>query len=290
MILINPQVQKLGKFARYVPMYVPIGLGSLAGYLISQNRKVGIIDENITPINSGLIDEYSRDTVAPYIFGVSCLTAGISRAYELAKMLKEKYPDSKIILGGIHPTVLSEEALKTGHVDIVVRREGEETLNLLYESIKRKEDYSKIQGISFNDGHGNLIHNPDARLPAMDSLPPFPYHLFEKHLGKYNFGFIATSRGCPYNCIFCSQRCISGRTYRYINPEKVIELLDLLINKYKQKYILFVDDDFTVNKNRTKKLCTLMHKNKFYLKAKFDCQTRGDSINPEILEYLKMAG
>ncbi|MBU2567332.1 MAG: radical SAM protein, partial [Elusimicrobia bacterium] len=46
----------------------------------------------------------------------------------------------------------------------------------------------------------------------------------------------------------------------------------------------------TVNKNRTKKLCTLMHKNKFYLKAKFDCQTRGDSINPEILEYLKMAG
>ena len=135
MILINPyynRTQKLGIFARYVPVSVPLSIGTLAGYLLHQEKQVKILDEYITPITYEVLDDYIRDLSPPYIFGISCVSAAIGRGYELATMIKTKYPDSKIILGGIHPTVLPEEALATGYVDIAVRGEGEETLNLLY--------------------------------------------------------------------------------------------------------------------------------------------------------------
>ena len=290
MILINPQGQKLGDFYRYLPVSPPVGIGILAGYLLSQNKNVKILDENVISITDSLLDNIVRDLSRPYIFGISCVTAATKRGYDLTKIIKAKYPDSIVIMGGIHPTVLPEEALDTGFVDIVVRAEGEETLNLLYEVIKKERDYTAIPGISFKK-KDNIVHNPPARLfPDLDLLPLFPYYLFEEQLDKYNFGFISSSRGCPHNCIFCSQRFISGRKYRYVSPERVTEEIDLLINKYNQKSIVFVDDDFTINKKRIEKLCVLMHKKKFYKKAKFHCQARGDSVDIETFEYLRMAG
>jgi len=294
MILINPQfdrIKKLGIFSRYVPISLPIGIGTLAGYLLSKNKKAKILDDQITPINEQVLKEYIRDLSPPYIFGISCFTAGINRGYQIAQLIKKQFPDSYVIMGGIHPTVLPEEVLNSGYVDMVVRREGDETIILLYQALKNGEDFTKILGISYKDEDNQIVHNPDAPLFAdLNLLPPFPYHLFESHLDKYNLGFVLSSRGCPYDCIFCSQRQISGRWYRSTKPERVIEELDLLINKYKQKDISFFDDNFVVNKERTKKLCDLIYQNNFHKKAIFACQTRGDAIDEEILEYLKKAG
>ncbi|MFH0820048.1 MAG: radical SAM protein [bacterium] len=291
--MINPQfdrVKKLGNFSRYVPVSLPLGIGILVGYLISQRKVAKILDEQITPITEEILESYTRDLSLPYLFGISCYTASIGRGYEIAKIIKKKYPEAKVIMGGIHPTVLPEEALKKPYVDIVVRGEGEETINLLYKTLKDKEDYSKIPGISFRNSNNQIVHNPKARVfPDLNLLPPFPYHLFEKHLDRYDLGFVLSARGCPYNCIFCSQKVISGRVYRFRDPEKVIEELDLLINKYKQEYISFFDDNFVVNRERTKRLCELIYQNNFHKKAVFDCQTRGDAIDEEILHYLKMA-
>lgn len=288
MILINPLTQKLGDFYRYLPLSPPIGIGTLAGYLLEKGKEVKILDEHISPITDASLDDYVKDLSKPYIFGISSVTAGIGRSYQLAEMIKTRYPDAKLIMGGIHPTVLPEEVLQRDFVDIVVRREGEETLNLLYSAIKENVDYTKLLGISFRDNH-RIVQNPSAPLTDLNLLPPFPYHLFAKY-PRYNFGFILSARGCPYDCIFCSQRLISGRLYRYVSAERVIEELDLLINKYNQKSIIFVDDNFVVNKERTKRLCNLMYENKFHNKADFHCQTRGDAIDAEILQFLKMAG
>ncbi len=290
MILINPQGQKLRDFYRYLPVSPPIGIGILAAYLLSKNKDVKILDENVISITDSLLDSFVRDISKPYIFGISCVTAAVERGYKLARIIKIRYPKSQVIIGGIHPTVLPEEALQTGLVDIVVRSEGEETLNLLYEAIKGGYDYTKIPGISFKDGN-KIVHNPPARLiPDLNLLPLFPFYLFEEHQDKYNFGFTLSSRGCPYDCIFCSQRLVSGRKYRYVAPDRVIEEIDLLVNKYNQKSIIFLDDNFTTNKARLKELCDLMYKERFYKKAGFHCQARGDSVDTEIFEYLKRAG
>lgn len=293
MILINPQfdrVKKLGNFSRYVPVTLPTGIGVLAGYLLSQGKTIKILDDQITPVTSESLAAWVRDLKKPYLFGLSCFTAGIGRGYEIAKLIKEKYPDSKVIMGGIHPTVMPEECLNSGFVDIVVRREGDETLSLLYDVLKKGEDFSKIQGISFKDVYGKIIHNPDAPLfQDLNKLPLFPYHLFENNLSRYNLGFILSARGCPYDCIFCSQRAVSGRTYRYQKAERIMEEIDLLVNKYKQKYISFFDDNFVVNKSRTKELCQMIYDRGFHKKAAFDCQTRADAVDEEVLNYLKMA-
>ena len=68
-------------------------------------------------------------------------------------------------------------------------------------------------------------------------------------------GVIAAARGCPYKCNYCSQRLLTGLTYRWHSVERVVEMLDILINKYNQDYVNFYDDNFSVNKRRVKELC-----------------------------------
>ncbi|MDD5072232.1 MAG: radical SAM protein [Candidatus Omnitrophica bacterium] len=289
MILINPKSTKFGIFERYVPLSVPIGVGCLAAYLLQHGRKVEIIDEHIEPLSKELIDNALERVSRPYIFGISTLTACAKRSYDISNRIKTWYPDSVIVLGGIHPTVLAEEALANRAVDFAVRGEAEKILLELYDAVKNNGDHSRIRGLSYKDG-GKPVHNPPADLPDLDDFPVFPYHLFEKYLGKYNFGFIASSRGCPYDCIFCSQRAISGQKFRYVPEKTVIEEIGLLINKYGQTHINFVDDNFTANKQRISRLCELMIKSGFHRKATFDCQTRADAVDDEILTLLKKAG
>ena len=131
MILINSnsnRVQKLGGFSRYVPISVPIGIGYLAANLIKHGKTAKILDEEVVGADEAVLENYVKDLVKPYIFGISCLTAGIARGHELAEIIKKKYPDSIVIIGNVHPTVMPEDVLKDKNADIVVRGEAEETL------------------------------------------------------------------------------------------------------------------------------------------------------------------
>lgn len=292
MLLINPSYnrkQKLGGFSRYVPISVPLGIGYLAAYLLKHENRVRILDEEIMSASAEAIDEYVSGLEQPYIFGFSCLTAGISRAHDLAGILKKRFPGCKVIFGNIHPTVLPEDVLADENVDIVVRGEAEEVLNELYGRIKNSKDFTDIKGISFRK-NGSFAHNESAPLPDVEKIPKFPYYLFEQHSGRYELGFIASSRGCPYDCIFCSQRSISGRKYRFFPPETVIESIEELIFKYNRSWITFVDDSFLMNKKRVIELCDIILKKGLHKKAMFDCQARGDTVDEQILKLLREAG
>ena len=292
MILINPgydRQQKLGAFSRYVPLSVPIGIGYLSAYLAKNNCSVKIIDEEITPLTDVLLDECTQGLAGPYIFGISSLTAGIARSHKLAAMIKQRYPDSKIVMGNIHPSVLPEEVLKDQNMDIIVRGEAEEVLTELYKRIKNNENYDDMRGLSVRK-NGEIIHNESAPLPDLQKVPKFPYHLFEKHSDRYDLGFVASSRGCPFDCIFCSQRSISGRKYRFFPSELVIQSMEELILEYNKTYITFVDDSFLIKRDRVFELCEMMKQKGFHKKAMFDCQARGDSVDEKIILALKGAG
>lgn len=290
-ILINVVApNRMGMISRYSAVTLPISVGILAGYLLSKNKEVKVVDELIAPFDKSLSDikDYLRKMEKPYIFGISCLTINMDRAIRIAKYIKDCYLDSKVIFGGIHPTVLPEESLGTQAVDIVIRGEGEETLFLLCDAIENYKSYFDIAGISFREGP-NIKHNLDRPLvDELDNISFFPYELFDN--SKYNLGFTITSRGCPYSCIFCSQRYVSGRRYRVRSNENVIEEIGLLVNKYHQENISFLDDDFLFSKERVKTLCKLIVQNKFHIKTSFACQTRAKHIDMEILSYLKEAG
>jgi anaerobic magnesium-protoporphyrin IX monomethyl ester cyclase len=290
MILINTVApNRMGMISHYMAVSVPIGVGMLAGYLLSKGKRVKIIDEQICPYEEVLQDikAYLREMPKPYIFGISSLTINIYRSLEIAAKLKSDYPDSRVIMGGIHPTVLPDEVLSHPAVDIVVRGEGEKIVFSLYEAIENGRGLSDIAGISFKDG-GRVIHNPDAPLvECLDEISLFPYQLFDPK--KYNLNFITSSRGCPFNCIFCSQRSISGRKYRFRTAESIIKEIELLVDTYHQRLISFLDDDFLVNKERVRGLCDLIVRHRLHERARFVCQARADNVDEEILSYLKKA-
>lgn len=291
MILINAQssrAEKLGMFSKFVPLSIPTGIGCLAAYLMQRGHQAKIWDEAIKMLSPADIKELIKDCKKPYVFGISCLTASISRGYILAKQIKDVAPDAIIIFGGIHPTVLPEDVLSAEEVDFVIRKEGEIPLEALYRAIKNNESYENINGISFKK-NGKIIHNPVLPGPDLVSLPSFPYHLFEEHIDKYDFGFIFSSRGCPYDCIFCSQRSITGRKFAARSPEQVVNDIELLVNKYGQTLITFCDDNILTNKSRIKNMCELIIERGLHKKTAFQCQVRGDDINDDILQSLKAA-
>jgi radical SAM superfamily enzyme YgiQ (UPF0313 family) len=293
MILISPcgdRPKKLGVFAKYVPLSVPYGIGALAGYLHFKGKKAEILDDEIEPADPDVLLSKAKNLSPPYIFGISSLTAGIARSMEIARTIRSipDFSDAMIVFGGIHPTVMPEEVLRSGHSDIVVRGEGEKTLEILYDRIKDGRDYTDVKGISFLR-NGEVVHNERRELLNLSTLPSFPYDLFYRYSPRYALGFITSSRGCPYDCIFCSQRSISGKFYRFRDPETVVEEMEYLFEYRGQEHVTFQDDNFLPVKHRTIRLCELIIK-RFGNQISFDCQARADNVDDEVLTIMKEAG
>ncbi len=292
-LLINPVYNKeiLGPFAKYITSQLPLSLGFIAGYVEARHPdiEIRILDEQLAQLTDEEYREYLRE-FSPDIVGFSVLTLVAERAYHIAQFIKDNFPSVCIVMGGVHVTLVPEEPIKKRIADFVVRNEGEETISELIESINgRKTDYGHIAGLSFVK-NGKVVNNPERPLIRnLDDLPPFPYHFFSKDIEKYQFGNMLTGRGCPYRCIFCSQRSIAGSVYRTRSPRKVIEEMKTLVYTYNQRWIFFNNDNFIVNKKETIELCELISKERFPSDLKLGMNARGDSVNDEVLTALKKA-
>ncbi|MGE4132061.1 MAG: radical SAM protein [Bdellovibrionales bacterium] len=285
--LINPATEQFGgAFADYVPIGIPVATGVLAAYMIKNGYKVKIHDEEFGKLTDENIVEKFSGLKKPFVVGISVLTAQAARTYHIVKMIKSRWPDTKVIVGGIHVTALPEEPLRKD-IDFVVRGEGERALLNLFQQIRGDQDYSGVQNLSYWDGD-KIKHNPEGGLiEDLDEIPMFPYELFDNP--RYDMGFITSARGCPYKCSYCSQRLMTGLTFRYRSPAKIVEELDILINKYGRNHIVFYDDNFSFKKKRVIELCEAIIKSGLNKKAGFFIQTRADNLYEEIMPYLKEA-
>ena len=298
MLFINPvNKQYGGTLSRYVPLAMPMTIGILAGQMLRYGYSVAVHDEELQKIDAATIGTIVAGLKKPYVFGITVLTTQAARAYELSAMLKKWYPDCKIIVGGYHPTAVPEEVLSIDSIDFAVRGEGECTLIDLYKAIREGEqDFSSIRGISYKC-KGSIIHTPERPLiENLDELPLFPYDLFLDQLKrtrsskKYDWGFILTSRGCPYRCTYCSQRMMTGATYRFKSPGRVLEELRYLIQELGAKQVYFIDDNLTFNKERIVALCDALAESKLGKQCAFSLQTRADNFYPDVVPRLKAAG
>lgn len=288
-LLINPKIREASQNKRIGTMInitFPTSLGVLASYLMSTcDLKVNIIDEQIHPIGNDNLKDIVESLEKPRIIGLSVLTLNCGRAYELAEKIKNVDKEAVVVFGGIHPTVVPEEVLGKKGVDIVVRGEGEETFRELVQLILENKDYRNIPGISYKK-NGEYVHNPDRPLiEDLDVIPPFPYYMFEKDLDKYpSFSGIFGSRGCPYQCTFCSARSISGKRYRYHSVQRVISEITILARKYKQGSVFLMDDNIAVNKKHFKELCDAIIKEGLNKDVFFHGSLRGDNATDDILD------
>lgn len=247
------------------------GLGYLAGALI----RAGYSDLDIF---DGAVETESLDARLARehfdIVGISSPTPLIDDAWRDATIAKQH--GAITIMGGPHPTLLPEESLKPD-VDFVVRNEGEETMVELLRTLARrpalvtkremKEGLDGIRGLSYRDEAGQVIHNPPRPLTQNLDTVPFPaYQLFkierytnlqpltdglDPHARSYT---ILTSRGCPYQCTYCSKP-ITGDTWRARSVENVIAEWKMLVNDFHATEIGVTDDIWNLNLNRAKDLC-----------------------------------
>ena len=286
-MLINPATEQFGGvFADYVPIGIPVATGTLAAYMMKFDYKVRIHDEEFGKINEENIESIIGGLKKPFVIGISVLTAQAARTYHLVKMIKDRWPDTKIIVGGIHVTALPEEPLNRG-VDYVVRGEGERALLHLFKEIRGGGEFEKVQNLSFWQD-GKIKNNPEGGLiEDLDEIPMFPYELFSNP--RYDMGFITSSRGCPYKCSYCSQRLMTGLTFRYRSPERIVAELRILIEKYGRDHIVFYDDNFSFKKKRVIEVCQAIVASGLHKKAGFFIQTRADNLYEEIMPYLKEA-
>ena len=293
-LLINPSISLKTQpkiFTDVIRASFPFSLGHLAGYLSNRDSfPLRIVDDQITHLGDEELKRLILEMDSPKLIGLTTLTATCARVYELAAKIKEIDFNTTIVLGGVHASVLPEECLSRKGVDIVVRGEGEETFAEIAESIFNERDFRYIKGISYRQD-GRVIHNQDRPvIEDLDSLPPFPYHLFKSDIDKYpGFFSVQTSRGCPYNCTFCSQRSVSGYKYRYVSTERAIRDIEVLTEKYGANLIRIMDDNIGVNKKRLIELLDSIIEKGINKNVSFEAPIRGDNVDEEVLGKFKEA-
>lgn len=201
---------------------------------------------------------------------------------------------------GQHASTLPETLL--GAFDVCVIGEVELTLLELADTVENAGVYTEIKGLAYLHPDGNVVKT-DLRplIEDLDSLPMLDYELIDMNrykmlscriplFKKIKWGFIQTSRGCPYRCIYCSPtlRLSYGNTYRANSPERVFQAMLHLIDHYGVNAISIMDDLFTFDRERVIAICKLLIENR--VKAKWVTQTRADCLDEELIFYMKKAG
>lgn len=204
-----------------------------------------------------LEESYPLDWVrlmANELVGISTITSTAPHAYEIADRLRAA--GIPVVLGGPHPTFLPEEAL--AHADWVVRGEADSTIVAFVEAVQANRGFENVPGLTWRDGD-RIVHNPlGPPLADLDTLPTPEMSLIE-HGGPGPSGFatsrtipIQTSRGCPYDCSFCSVTSMFGRKYRFRSTKAVLD--ELRQHDLDDAHVFFYDDNFTANPARTREL------------------------------------
>ena len=272
--------------------FIHLGLGFIAASIEECGHTVRIIDLGIEGESKKSVIRLIKET-APDLVGITTLTPTYPGALRVAAMVKELYPKCSVILGGTHPNILTDEVLKEPVVDIVVRGEGEITMAELVDAIEKGSGLSDVKGVSYKKNN-EIVHNaPRPLIDDLDTLPSPPWHLFplEKYTGNLNgrkaVG-ISAARGCPFSCVFCYRGPAAGKTIRFWSPERVIKEIKKVKETYGINDIHFWNDVFTYDKKWVSSLCDLLIEQNIYIK--WDCQTRADLINEEVLRKMKKSG
>lgn len=297
LLLLNPpQSFRAGNIWRGVMGTTPpLGVALLAAVAARSGHEVAVLDANAQRLDAaGLVrrlEGLRGEGSEPAWIGVTATTNIFPVALEAAGLARSVFPGARVVMGGVHPTVLPDEALASPAVDVVARGEGEESLVQLLAA----GGPAGIRGLSWKDGE-RLVHEADRAAPVnMDDLPLPAYHLlpmslYRPSLGSYRrLPAVGTviSRGCPGKCTFCYGHHL-GRVTRHRPVASVLEEIRLLQADFGIREIAFYDDTFTARKGYVADLCQAILS--AGLDLSWSCFSRVDCVSEELLGLMRRAG
>ena len=244
-------------------------LGSLwiTAYIESLNYNVDIIDL------SSLTEEQWKIPFDGHIYGITCLIPHDKTVRKITQIIRQNNPEALIVLGGPHATTLPEYLLKTTDADICIKSEGELTIaDIIKYKIAFQDNqdipYEQIAGIAYKNidntikftKNRELIKNLDELpLPAFHKIDMDSYSANVDHKNLRIKGKNAMfSRGCPYQCSFCTSPFIWQNKLRFHSLDYAREMVEILLYKYKADGLYFVDDNITTPYKRCLDFAKLM--------------------------------
>jgi radical SAM superfamily enzyme YgiQ (UPF0313 family) len=315
LLLINPPIS--GYNERDLYGSEPLGLAYLAGYLETKNETVEVLDcfalgmhqvyQWKGYLRKGLTNEQIKTRILeikPDIVGIhSNFTMYYPDAREVAEVVRETLPHCRILLGGAHATMEANSIVDSRVADIVVRGEGEMTIFELLQAFKNKTPLNEVLGLTYRADDGTLVKTADRPLWKQIEELPFPawhklnmdiYAKYSKASSPFSKNHptasLITSRGCPFDCVFCSTKNMWRKKWRADSAEKVVEEIEFLAKNYGIKEIIIQDDNFIADKRRVHKICDLLIEKKLGVSLHDPAGFTVWTVDEELLIKMKKAG
>lgn len=274
--------QPIGADDLPIAYHPPVGLGYIAESLNQHGIDYRVVDMAARFSDNYLIREVRR--FQPDLIGISMLTAGYRRAYKLLERIKDIFPHIPIAAGGPYVSSLGERALADcSSIDYGVVLEGDETIIELCNGMAPED----IKGLIWRNDE-SICRNGDREfIIDLDRIafPTYKWFRLDRYARKTIA--IATSRGCPYSCIFCSVHTTMGRKFRSRSAQNVVEELKYW---YKQGYrdIWIQDDNFALVPERVREICALIENGRLEgLRLALPNGLRADKVDRDLLKRMK---
>lgn len=299
-LLNAPYAETYGPLRAASGRYFPLGLGYIAAVLKRDGHDVVFLDPEAQNLSEAAVAS-RLGSFRPQLVGVSCATPSFPKARRFAAIAKRVAPDALTVVGGVHATAMPHGVLaQAPEIDVVALGEGEETMLDLAAALTDgpvgPDVLAPMPGVAFRTAAGVTVNAKREWMRDLDALP-FPardlvdFDLYVPHAhnrrGRRATTAI-TSRGCPYQCIFCASHIVLGYPFRSHSPEYIVAEMEHLNRTWGVDQVVFNDDVFTMDKRRDYRICELLlEKN---LKMSWFCFARVDSVTKDILATMKRAG
>ncbi len=283
----------------------PLGLVYLATGLRSQGHEVTILDfvlalrQGELSFDSKIYDQCAERVLesGPDVVGFSAQCTTYPGIVQIARKIKDKREELRIVLGGHNASFLDEATLKTFPcIDAVIRGEGEISFPGLIDSYQQGGQGEGVHGVTWRD-NGNIVRNPERELLQDLNNLPFPEYDFLPPLTTYrdacglprSIAVLEVGRGCPHNCIYCSQSRMWRRKQRVYSVERIVREMTLLRDVHQAECFVLAYDQFTSRKSFVRQFCQQVLDNGLETTPWY-CISRLDTVDEEELELMRKAG
>jgi anaerobic magnesium-protoporphyrin IX monomethyl ester cyclase len=290
-LLVDPYESRSDPMERkFIELYPSLGLLTLGAYLRGQSVDVRLVDltfdRDLRRVDRALTAH------RPEVVGVHTKTLTFARAVQIAA--RARAAGAFVVAGGPDSATRPGAYLEAGF-DAVVRAEGEETLVDLARRLHAGLGVAGVPGLTVRVGRRTVEGPARPFLKDLDALPLPAWDLvdMERYLAEWQKSTgerraaVLTSRGCPFDCSWCSKPTF-GRSFRQQSPGRVVEELRALRERYGVDYVRFCDDVFGVSRHWLEELLDRMIAER--LDLQFECLARVDLLKPDLLERMRAAG